>query len=83
MVNPDLSPPRQLRAQAATVPDHLLAHVAPLGSAHIGLTGDYVWTEVNPVVLFRPLPKVRSMRPSPEPRERGSRQHQTRSIRHE
>ena len=33
---------RQLRAQGATVPDDLLAHVAPLGWEHIGLTGDYV-----------------------------------------
>lgn len=39
---------RQLRAQDATIPDDLLAHVAPLGWEHIGwehigLTGDYVW----------------------------------------
>ena len=38
---------RQLRAQGATVPNDLLAHVAPLGWEHIGLTGDYVW-EANP-----------------------------------
>jgi DNA transformation protein len=35
---------RRLRARGTTVPDGLLAHVAPLGWQHIGLTGDYVWT---------------------------------------
>jgi hypothetical protein len=34
--------------QGADVPDDLLAHVAPLGWEHIGLTGDEVWTQVNP-----------------------------------
>jgi hypothetical protein len=43
---------RQLRAQGATVPEDLLAHVAPLGWEHIGLTGDYVWTEANPPCRF-------------------------------
>jgi TnpA family transposase len=52
---------RQLRAQGATVPDDLLAHVAPLGWEHISLTGDYVWTEANPAAPFRPLREVRSM----------------------
>jgi TnpA family transposase len=52
---------RQLRAQGATVPDDLLAHVAPLGWEHIGLTGDYVWIEANPAAPFRPLREVRSM----------------------
>jgi TnpA family transposase len=52
---------RQLRAQGATVPDDLLAHVAPLGWEHIGLTGDYVWTEANIAAPFRPLREVRSM----------------------
>jgi TnpA family transposase len=52
---------RQLRAQGVTVPDDLLAHVAPLGWEHIGLTGDYVWTEANPAAPFRPLREVRSM----------------------
>jgi hypothetical protein len=50
-----------LRAQGADVPDDLLAHVAPLGWEHIGLTGDYVWTDPNPVAPFRPLREVRSM----------------------
>jgi hypothetical protein len=52
---------RQLRAQGADIPDDLLAHVAPLGWEHIGLTGDYVWTEANPAAPFRPLREVRSM----------------------
>ena len=52
---------RQLRAQGAMVPDDLLAHVAPLGWEHIGLTGDYVWTDPNPIAPFRPLREVRSM----------------------
>lgn len=25
------------------VPDHLLAHLSPLGWEHVNLTGDYVW----------------------------------------
>ena len=33
------------RAQGTTIPDDLLAHVAPLGWEHIALTGDYVWTD--------------------------------------
>jgi hypothetical protein len=26
------------------VPDHLLAHLSPLGWEHVNLTGDYVWS---------------------------------------
>src|SRR5208282_4205409 len=29
--------------KAEDVPDHLLAHLSPLGWEHINLTGDYVW----------------------------------------
>ena len=54
---------RQLRAQGATVPDDLLAHVAPLGWEHIGLTGDYVWTVPDPAAPFRPLRDVRATFP--------------------
>ena len=25
------------------MPDHLLAHLSPLGWEHVNLTGDYVW----------------------------------------
>jgi TnpA family transposase len=54
---------RQLCAQGATIPDDLLAHVAPLGWEHIGLTGDYVWTAPNPNAPFRPLREVRATFP--------------------
>src|SRR5271154_3616443 len=54
---------RQLRAQGATVPDDLLAHVAPLGWEHIGLTGDYVWSVPDPAASFRPLRDVRATFP--------------------
>jgi hypothetical protein len=55
---------RQLRAQGVVVPDDLLAHVAPLGWEHIGLTGDYLWAEVNPAAPFRPLRDVRATFPA-------------------
>jgi TnpA family transposase len=29
--------------QSTDVPDHLLAHLSPLGWEHVNLTGDYVW----------------------------------------
>jgi len=32
-----------LRRRGETVPDALLAHIAPLGWQHINLTGDYLW----------------------------------------
>ena len=51
---------QQLRAQGATVPDDLLAHVAPLGWEHIGLTGDYVWSVPDPAASFRPLRDVQA-----------------------
>ena len=51
---------RKMRAQSTTVPDDLLAHVAPLGWEHIGLTGDYVWTA--PVVTGRPTGALHSTR---------------------
>ncbi len=38
---------RHLRASGIEVPDELLAHVAPLGWEHIGLTGDYLWSEMD------------------------------------
>lgn len=34
-----------LRASGQPAPDHLLAHVAPLGWSHISPTGDYLWRE--------------------------------------
>jgi hypothetical protein len=53
-----------LRAQGANISDDLLAHVAPLGWEHIGLTGDYVWTAANHAVSFRPLREVRATFPA-------------------
>lgn len=49
---------QQFRAQGSAIPDDLLAHVAPLGWEHIALTGDYVWSAVNPKSGFRPLRDV-------------------------
>lgn len=47
---------RHLRGNGAEVPDELLAHVAPLGWEHIGLTGDYLWSELDkPRERFKPL----------------------------
>jgi hypothetical protein len=44
-----------------TIPDDLLAQVAPPGWEHIGPTGDYVWTEASIAAPFLPLREVRSM----------------------
>lgn len=47
---------RHLRGAGVDVPDELLAHVAPLGWEHIGLTGDYLWSEMDkPRERFSPL----------------------------
>ena len=46
-----------LRRQGESVPDELLAHLAPVGWQHINLTGDYLWdadASVGPDG-FRPL----------------------------
>jgi TnpA family transposase len=51
---------QHLSAQGVTIPDDLLAHVAPLGWEHIALTGDYVWTDGNAINGFRPLRDVPS-----------------------
>ena len=48
------------RALGATIPDDLLAHVAPLGWEHIALTGDYVWANGSATPDFRPLRDVPS-----------------------
>ena len=52
---------QRLRAQGTTVPDDLLAHVAPLGWEHIALPGDDVWTAPALPVPFRQLREVPSM----------------------
>ena len=54
----------QLRAQGVSIPDDLLAHVAPLGWEHIGLAGDYVWTAADQAAPFRPLREVRATFPA-------------------
>ena len=45
--------------QAEGVPEHLLAHLSPLGWEHINLTGDYVWVGREQMTEnpdgFRPL----------------------------
>ena len=47
---------RHLRGSGVDVSDELLAHVAPLGWEHVGLTGDYLWGEIDkPRERFRPL----------------------------
>lgn len=52
---------QHLRALGGTVPDDLLAHVAPLGWEHTALTGDYVWADGNHTSDFRPLRSVPAM----------------------
>jgi hypothetical protein len=41
------------------VPDHLLAHLSPLGWEHVNLTGDYIWVSADQLAEnhdgFRPL----------------------------
>ena len=45
--------------QVEDVPDHLLAHLSPLGWEHVNLTGDYVWAAAEQMTEnpdgFRPL----------------------------
>jgi hypothetical protein len=45
--------------QVEDVPDHLLAHLSPLGWEHVNLTGDYVWAGAEQMTEnpngFRPL----------------------------
>lgn len=45
-----------VREQGVEIPDRLLAQVAPIPWGHIGITGDYLWNEVDqPLERFRPL----------------------------
>ncbi|MGH7105509.1 MAG: Tn3 family transposase [Acetobacteraceae bacterium] len=47
---------RFVREQGVDLQDHLLAQVAPIPWGHIGLTGDYLWNEIDhPLERFRPL----------------------------
>ena len=59
----------------AAINEDLLHHVAPLGWAHIGLTGDYVWSAGDQLRAgtLRPLRQRQSVPPwparfAPEPR---------------
>jgi len=49
-----------MRRRGETLPDALLAHVAPLGWQHINLTGDYLWGAEGSLDPdgFRPLRDV-------------------------
>lgn len=45
-----------VRGQGVDIPAELLAQVAPLPWAHIALTGDYLWNEIDrPLGRFRPI----------------------------
>ena len=46
----------ELERQGVNVAPAIVMHVAPLGWEHIGLTGDYVWTD-------REQPFDRALRP--------------------
>ena len=53
----------ELERQGVNVAPTIVTHVAPLGWEHIGLTGDYVWSdgEQPPKDAFRPLRRRESM----------------------
>jgi hypothetical protein len=57
---PILAPRPSFRAQDETLPDKLLAHIAPLGWEHISFNGDYVWPSEPLKQGFRPLRNPRS-----------------------
>ncbi|MBB3966988.1 MULTISPECIES: Tn3 family transposase [Rhizobium] len=45
-----------IRSQGIVMPDEVLSQVAPLPWAHIALTGDYLWNEIDrPLERFRPI----------------------------
>ncbi|MDL2403073.1 Tn3 family transposase [Rhizobium mayense] len=45
-----------VRTQGIDIPAELLSQVAPLPWAHIALTGDYLWNEIDrPLERFRPI----------------------------
>lgn len=54
---------RELRRQGRSINEDLLRHVAPLGWEHIGLTGDYVWSDSDQprVGALRPLRQRQSL----------------------
>jgi TnpA family transposase len=46
-----------LRGRGEPVAEELLAHVSPMGWAHVGLTGDYLWERPDVIIPggYRPL----------------------------
>ena len=45
-----------VRGQGVAITDDALSHVAPVKWDHVGLTGDYLWSDVEiPRQRFRPL----------------------------
>ena len=44
-----------LRVRDVAAPDALLAHLSPMGWAHVSLTGDYLWTDAAAAGGFRRL----------------------------
>ena len=46
---------KHLRAREVAAPDALIAYLSPMGWAHVGLTGDYLWAEAAAARGFRPL----------------------------
>ena len=47
---------RFVHDQGTTIPDALLAQVAPLPWSHIALTGDYLWNVIDrPLERYRPI----------------------------
>ena len=51
--------------QVEDVPDHLLAHLSPLGWEHVNLTGDYVWGAAYG--MSENNDGLRQLRATPEP----------------
>jgi len=55
-----------VRDQGVDIPDRLLAQVAPIPWSHIGITGDYLWNEIDqPLERYRPYaPSASIQKPS-------------------
>ena len=50
--------------QTEDVPDHLLAHLSPLGWEHVNLTGDYIWAAQQ---TSENIDGLKPLRPAAEP----------------
>ena len=50
--------------QVEDVPDHLLAHLSPLGWEHVNLTGDYIWAAQHS--MSENIDGMRPLRLSPD-----------------